>query len=160
MLPQWEYDAQKVLYIVSPLLYNIDTLDDKDLPLCVPNGLETAIHWIQWRHCSCKKWRTHLVKATRDILDVVFVQKLFCSVYYCLSVHIFFEVAEKNYLIWDFFQRSIWLQRHAIEKPFGFATLRVVSWLERRWRGSVGVMATKHLRSAVINMDITNWSRF
>lgn len=32
-------------------------------------------------------------------MDVVFVQKLFCSVYYCLSVHIFFEVAEKNYLI-------------------------------------------------------------
>lgn len=118
-----------------PLLYNIDTLDDKDLPLCVPNGLETAIHWIQWRHCSCKKWRTHLVKATRDILDVVFVQKLFCSVYYCLSVHIFFEVAEKNYLIWDFFQRSIWLQRHAIEKPFGFATLRVVSWLESNGGG-------------------------
>lgn len=117
--------------LFPPLLYNIDTLDDKDLPLCVPNGLETAIHWIQWRHCSCKKWRTHLVKATRDILDVVFVQKLFCSVYYCLSVHIFFEVAKKNYLIWDFFQRSIWLQRHAIEKPFGFATLRVVSWLER-----------------------------
>lgn len=127
MLPQWEYDAQKVLYIVSPLLYNIDTLDDKDLPLCVPNGLETAIHWIQWRHCSCKKWRTHLVKATRDILDVVFVQKLFCSVYYCLSVHNFFEVAEKNYLIWDFFQRSIWLQRHAIEKPFGFAVMAGVS---------------------------------
>lgn len=29
-----------------------------------------------------------------------------------------------------FFQRSIWLQRHAIEKPFGFAKLLVVSCLE------------------------------
>lgn len=161
MLPQWEYDAQKVLYIVSPLLYNIDTLDDKDLPLCVPNGLETAIHWIQWRHCSCKKWRTHLVKATRDILDVVFVQKLFCSVYYCLSVHIFFEVAEKNYLIWDFFQRSIWLQIKARNrKAIWFCNAACSQLVRKRWRGSVGVMAAKHLRSAVINMDITNWSRF
>lgn len=41
-------------------------------------------------------------------------------------------------------------------KAIWFCNAACSQLVRKRWRGSVGVMAAKHLRSAVINMDITN----
>lgn len=160
MLLQWERDALKVLYIVSPTTHrSFCTIQIHSMIKtyhCVFRmalrqqfiGFGDAIAPVKRENSFGQSSQRHI--GYRFCAEIV----LFCLLL-SLCVYFLCSCREKSFNMRVFFNGA-----------YGYKGMQQKSHLvlqsclqsagQKVMAGSLGVMAAKHLRSAVINMDITN----